>query len=80
MAYSIRIEPIGEAGTPKAQAESFEVPTEMEAIALATYEVDVSRFRSRRIATVFDGAGGVVLTYAGRADGPDGATAEVSRP
>ena len=78
MAYSIRIEPVDESGSLKAEAESFEVATEMEAIALATYEVDVGRSRSRRIATVFDDAGGLVLTYAGRADGPDGASAEVA--
>lgn len=77
MGYSIRIEQIGAAGTPGVPAASYEVATELEAIALATYEVDAGRSRARRVATVLDGAGVLILTYAGRADAEDGAAPDL---
>lgn len=72
MAYSVRIERIDTSGVPDGRAVLFEADSELEAVTIATYEVDAHRSAARRIATVFDPRGLLVLAYAGRArDGSD---------
>lgn len=66
MSYSIRVERLGENGTPEGVVTFHEVKGEGEAIALATDEVDLRATLPRRIASVFDAAGHLVLTYSGR--------------
>lgn len=67
MAYTIKIQQIGAGGTASGGAILYAAETEMEAIALATYEVDVGRSGPQRIATVSTAKGELVLAYVGRA-------------
>lgn len=67
MAYSVRVEQVGPAGVPRGKLAVYEATTEMEAITIATYEVDIGRSGPQRIATVFNASGKLVLAYAGRA-------------
>ena len=67
MAYRIQIHQIGKTGVPKARLALYEADTELDAIALATYEVDIGRSAPQRIATMFDPSGLLVLAYVGRA-------------
>ncbi|MCJ2024710.1 hypothetical protein [Methylobacterium sp. J-067] len=66
MVYRIQINQIGKAGVPNRQLTSYEADTEMEAVALAAYEVDITRPAVSRIATVFAPSGALILAYVGR--------------
>ncbi|WCS24216.1 hypothetical protein LOK46_24230 [Methylobacterium sp. NMS14P] len=67
MAYSVRVEKIGEAGSPCGKVALYEANSEIEAVTIATYEVDAHRSGRQRLATVFDPAGLLVLAYTGPA-------------
>lgn len=66
MAYTIRIQQVGRGGTTSGRTVLYETETEIEAIALATYEVDIGRSGPQRVATVSTAAGQLVLAYVGR--------------
>ena len=66
MAYRIKIQQIGRGGTASGGAVLYEAETEMEAIAVATYEVDIGCSGQQRIATVSTATGQLVLAYVGR--------------
>lgn len=74
MAYQIRIGQIGKSGVPNGRLTQYEADTEMEAVTLAAYEVDVSRAGPQRVATVSNPSGLLVLAYVGcvRARAGDG--------
>lgn len=72
MVYRIQINQIGKGGLPAGRLALYEAGTEMEAVAIATYEIDINRPAQPRIATVFDPAGQLVLAYVGRATGTAG--------
>lgn len=69
MVYTVTVERLGKAGTPQGPSLRYEAASEREAIAVATYEVDIGRSGPQRVATVFNPAGVLVLAYAGRATG-----------
>ena len=66
MAYNVKVQHIGSAGTPSGKALFYEAESEIEAVTIAAYEVDAYRSIQRRIATVFNPAGHLMLAYAGR--------------
>lgn len=66
MGYTVRVERLGANGTPQGVVTVYEVEGEAEAVALAADEVDLPPFPPRRIASVFDDAGDLVLAYYGR--------------
>lgn len=72
MAYRIQIDRISKSGFAEGRVASYEADTKLEAIALATYEVDIGRSHPQRIATVFDPSGLLVLAYVGRAQSVTG--------
>ena len=67
MAYSIKINRVGSCGTLQSCIAHFTAETEIEALTIATYEVDVDEVGLQRTATIFNAAGRLVLAYAGRA-------------
>lgn len=67
MVYRIHLNQIGKAGVLYRRLTLYEADTEMEAVAVAFYEVDVNSPRDQRIATVFAPSGVLVLAYVGRA-------------
>jgi hypothetical protein len=69
MAYSVRVQQIGSAGTPSGKALIYEADSEMEAVTIAAYEVEAHRSSKRRIAMVWDPAGHLILAYTGRVRG-----------
>ena len=66
MAYSVRVQRMGVAGIPSGKTVFYEAESEIEAVTIAAYEVDAHRSIERRIATVFNPAGHLMLAYAGR--------------
>ncbi len=67
MTYRIRIERVGQAGTPFGQASLHEAATASEALALAEDEIVSGRSGTHCTATVVDPAGLPVLVYTGHA-------------
>lgn len=67
MSYKVQVDQISTAGFANGRLALYEAHTKLEAIALATYEVDIGRSLPQRIATVFDPSGLLVLAYIGRA-------------
>lgn len=67
MTYRIRVEPVGQNGTPSGQAWLHEADTAPEALALAADEIGSGRSGDHCTATVVDSAGLPVLVYTGHA-------------
>lgn len=65
MTYRIRIERVGQNGTPFGQAWLHEADTASEALAVAADEIGSGRSGARCTATVVDSAGLPVLVYTG---------------
>jgi hypothetical protein len=66
MGYRIRIERMDEAGIPAGPLQVIETDSEAEAITIAVCAI-ASTGTEGGVATVSDGAGRMLLTYAGRA-------------
>ena len=65
MPYSVRVQRIGDAGTPKGEIGAYEVETEIEAVMIAAARVEAPESRRRRVATVRDATGRLILAYSG---------------
>ena len=65
MAYSIKINRVGRCGTLQGCIARFTAETEVEALSIAAYEVDVDEVGLQRTATIFNAAGRLILAYAG---------------
>ena len=66
MTYSIKVEQIGEAGTPIGAADLYKTDDKANAITIAAFAVDTGDARQRRVATVLDTTGHLIVSYAGR--------------
>lgn len=67
MTRGARVEQIGEDGLARGKSAVCEAATGMEAITVATDEVDIGRSGPQRAATVLNASGALVLAYAGHA-------------
>ena len=65
MPYSVRVQRIGDAGTPNGEIGTYKVETEMEAVMMAAARVEAPESRRQRIATVRDASGRLILAYSG---------------
>ena len=70
MAYSIKVERVGTEGVPIGPTDLYEAPDEADAITIAAFAVDLNRASERRVATVRDAAGRLIVSYAGRSIDP----------
>lgn len=66
MGYSVRVERLSPKGTPEGIVAVHVGESEDEAVVLATDRVDLPPSTPRRIASVFDASGDLVLAYYGR--------------